>query len=94
MYRIELSGCLTLLIILAIVYFLVKELWWLFVGIALIIIVAYYANLIYKTIVYKKEQESQNYNPQMGEVFKICPYCNAKVKVTATTCPCCQRALN
>ena len=94
MYRFELSGCLTLLIMLAIVYFLVKELWWLFVGIALIIIVSYYANLIYKTIVYKKQQDEQIYNPQMGEVFKVCPYCNAKVKVTAVTCPCCNRALN
>ena len=94
MYRVELSGCLTLLIILAIVYFLVKELWWLFVGIALIIIVSYYLNLIYKTIVYKKQQNEQNYNPQMGEVFKVCPYCNSKVKVTAVTCPCCKRALN
>ena len=94
MYRVELSGCLTLLIILAIVYFLVKELWWLFVGIALIIIVSYYSNLIYKTIVYKKQQDEQNYNPQMGEVFKVCPYCNSKVKVTAVTCPCCKRALN
>lgn len=94
MYRVELSGCLTLLIMLTVVYFLVKELWWLFVGIALIIIVSYYANLIYKTIVYKKQQDEQNYNPQMGEVFKVCPYCNAKVKVTAVTCPCCNRALN
>ena len=94
MYRVEFSGCLTLLIMLAIVYFLVKELWWLFVGIALIIIVSYYANLIYKTILDKKEQSEQNYNPQMGEVFKICPYCNSKVKVTAVTCPCCKRALN
>ena len=94
MYRVELSGCLTLLIMLAIVYFLVKELWWLFVGITLIIVVAYYANLIYRTVLYKKEQQEQNYNPQMGEVFKVCPYCNAKVKVTAVTCPCCKRALN
>ena len=94
MYRFEISGCLSLLLILAILYFIVKELWWLFVGIALIIIVAYYANLIYKTILDKKEQAEQNYNPEMGEVFKVCPYCNAKVKVTAQTCPCCKRALN
>ncbi len=94
MYRIELPGCLSTLLILFLLYFLVKELWWLFVGIAIVIIVAYYANLIYKTIAEKKKQDAQNYTPQMGEVFKVCPYCNAKVKVTAVTCPCCNRALN
>ncbi len=94
MYRIEIPGCLTTLLILLILYFLVKELWWLFVGIAIIVIVSYYANQIYRVIKEKKQQEAQNYTPEMGEVFKVCPYCNAKVKVTATTCPCCNRALN
>lgn len=94
MYRFETSGCLTSLLILLIFYFIIKEFWWLFVGIAVVIIVAYYARLIYTTISQKKLKEEQNYSPEMGEVYKICPYCNAKVKVTAVTCPCCNRALN
>lgn len=94
MYKIEIPGCLVTLLTLLILYYLVKELWWLFVGIVVVIIVYIYARLIYKTIADKKVQDAQNYTPEMGEVFKVCPYCNAKVKVTEITCPCCNRALN
>ena len=94
MYRFEISGCLTLLITFLIVFFLVRELWWLIVGIAVISIVLYYCKLIYKIHKDKELQKEQNYEPEMGEVFKVCPYCNAKVKVTAVSCPCCNRALN
>ena len=76
------------------IFFLIKELWWLFVGIIIIIIVAYYAKLIYETIKAKNENEKINYTPEMGEVYKVCPFCNTKVKVTETTCPNCKRALN
>ena len=94
MYRIEIPGCLVTLLTLLILYYLVKELWWLFVGIAVIVIIAFYSSLIFRTFAEKKAQEAQNYTPEMGEVFKVCPYCNAKVKVTEITCPCCKRALN
>lgn len=94
MYRFEISGCLTLLFTFLIVFFLVRELWWLIVGIAIIAIVLYYCRLIYQTYKDKQLKAEQNYNPEMGEVYKICPYCNAKVKVTAISCPCCNRALN
>ncbi len=94
MYRIELSGCLTSILIFLLILFLVKELWWVFVGIAIILIVAYYAQMIYKLIADKKEEADKNYTPQMGEVYKVCPYCNTKVKVTATACPKCKRELN
>lgn len=94
MNRVEISGCLTSLIFLLIAYYLVKELWWLFVGIILIIIVSYYARLIYNTIQQKNKEAQMNYNPDMGEVYKVCPYCNTMVKVSEKTCPCCNRALN
>ncbi len=94
MYRNQINGCFTALLILFLIFFLVKELWWLIVGIILIAIIAYYLNLIYRTISEKEKEKRQNYNPQMGEVYKICPYCNTKVKVTEITCPCCNRALN
>ncbi len=94
MYNTELKGCFVSLLIMLIILFLIKELWWLIVGIIVVLIVSVYGNLIYKTICDKKNAEETNYTPEMGEVFKICPYCNTKVKVTAKTCPCCKRALN
>lgn len=94
MYKFEISGCLTLLITFLVVFFLVRELWWLIVGVAIIAIVLYYCKLIYQMHKDRQLQKEQNYNPEMGEVFKVCPYCNAKVKVTAISCPCCNRALN
>ena len=42
----------------------------------------------------QKEEADKNYTPQMGEVYKVCPYCNTKVKVTAITCPNCKKELN
>lgn len=94
MYKIEISGCLTSLFILMLVILVIKELWWFIVGLAVIIIVLYYAKLIYKNITAGNNSGNEQYNPQMGEVYKICPYCNAKVKVTAVTCPVCKHALN
>ena len=94
MYRIEFSGCLTSILIFLLILFLVKELWWVFVGLAIIIIVAYYANMIYKLFSEKKEEADKNYTPAMGEVYKVCPYCNCKVKVTLTACPNCKHELN
>lgn len=94
MYRIEFSGCLTTILFLLIIGYLIKELWWLIVGIIIILIVLYYANLIYRNIADKKTQKEANYTPEMGEVYKVCPYCNSKVKVTAIICPVCKKELN
>lgn len=92
MYNI--SGCLISVLVLMILFILLKELWWLIVGIALIIIAAYWGKKIYLLIKYGKSIEDTNYSPQMGEVFKICPYCNSKVKVTEVKCPNCKHQLN
>ena len=94
MYKIEFSGCLTTILFLLLIGYLIKELWWLIVGIIIILIVLYYANLIYQNIAYKKEQKDANYTPEMGEVYKVCPYCGSKVKVTAISCPVCKKELN
>ncbi len=94
MYKIEINGCLTSIFIILLILFLVKELWWFIAGIIIIAVIAYYGNLIYEIIREKQKNELENYNPKMGEVYKICPYCHTKVKVTAVTCPCCNRALN
>ena len=86
------SGCLIFLLIFLITLYLLKELWWLIVGIAVIITVAYWGRRIYM-LLYEKEKNKE-YTPEMGEVFKICPYCNSKIKVTEIKCPVCKRELN
>ncbi|MBQ4122938.1 hypothetical protein IJD44_04350 [bacterium] len=94
MYRIDFSGCLVSIFILLVIGYLIKELWWLIVGIIVILIVLFYANLIYYNISSKKAEKDANYDPEMGEVYKVCPYCSSKVKVTATVCPVCNHELN
>ncbi len=88
MYKIQINGCFSAIFFLLLVLFLVKELWWLIVGLIVIAIAVYYGNLIYRMIAEKKNEAEINYTPEMGEVYKVCPYCNTKVKVTAKTCPC------
>ncbi len=90
----NLTGCLLSIFLMLLIFFLIKELWWFFVGLILIAVAIYYGKLIYETIKNKQLEKETNYNPQMGEVYKVCPYCNTKVKVTETTCPNCKRALN
>ena len=94
MFSSEVLGCLVTILIIAITFAIIKQFWWVIVGIILICIVAYYAKLIYETIKNKQNISGNNYNPQMGEVYKVCPFCNTKVKVTETTCPNCKRDLN
>ena len=90
----NIPGCLVSLLIFLLSLYLLKELWWIIVGIALILIAAYWGRRIYLLLLEKKQQEKANYNPEMGEVYKICPYCNSKLKVTEVTCPNCGHALN
>ncbi|MGM9994745.1 MAG: hypothetical protein ACI37R_08480 [Candidatus Avigastranaerophilus sp.] len=95
MYKIDMTaGCLTTIIFLLLIGFIIKQLWWLIVGIIIIAIVAYYANLIYETISNKKAEKEANYTPEMGEVYKVCPYCGTEVKANAGKCPVCKHGLN
>ena len=90
----EFLGCLVSILIIAIIFAIIKELWWLIVGIIIISIVAYYSKLIYENIRNKNIERETNFKPDMGEVYKVCTFCNTKVKVTEKTCPNCKRALN
>lgn len=92
MYNI-ISFFITILILLFI-FFIIKELWWFIVGIILILIALYYGKLIYETIKNKQIEYRTNYTPEMGEVYKVCPYCGTKVKVVEKTCPKCKHDLN
>jgi len=87
MYKIEIQGCLSSIFILALVIFIIAKLWWLIVGLVIIAIVYYYSRLVYLTITEQKNQAETNYEPKDGEVFKVCPYCNTKVRVSAISCP-------
>ena len=95
-------GCLSVIITFTILFWIIKgsflllkEFWWLIVGILFLMIVSYYGKLIYNLIYTKKMNlTDSNYEAPMGEVYKVCPHCNAQVKVTETTCPRCKRALN
>ena len=93
-FRGDISGCIISVLIFLLGIYLLKELWWLIVGIAIIIIVAYWGKRIYFLLKESKETNSSQYNPQMGEVFKVCPYCGNKMKVTETICPECKKELN
>ena len=82
MYNYQLSGCISIFFILLFA-----------LAIFILIVAAYYVYYLYDMIK-RKNKEKDLMNPQMGEVYKICPYCNASVKVTAKTCPNCNHALN
>ena len=88
------TGCLITSVIFLLALYLLKELWWVIVGIALILIALYWGKKIYYLLKEMKESRDTTYNPQMGEVFKMCPYCGAKVTVKQITCPVCKHALN
>ena len=91
--RGDFSGCLVSILLFLLALYLLKELWWLIVGLALIIIAAYWGRKIYLLVAENKLKKG-NYEPQTGEVYKVCPYCNSKVKITERTCPNCRHALN
>ncbi len=93
MYKYELTGCSTLILIILFVVVFAKQLFYLALAFSVLLIAIYVVFYIYRTIQIKKKEQDLC-NPQMGEVYKICPYCNSSVKVTAKTCPNCNRALN
>lgn len=40
-------------------------------------------------VVKHKEEKEKNFEPEIGEVYKVCPYCGNNVKRNATYCPHC-----
>ena len=88
----NLTGCLISLIIFLGAVWLLNELWRPLAAIALIIIVYYWGKKIYTLLCEKKQ--SSSYNPEMGDVYKVCPYCGSKVRAAETVCPVCSKTLN
>ncbi len=93
MYKYEISGCSTLMLIILFVVIFAKQLFYLALAFAVVLVAIYIGFYIYRTIQVKK-REKDLCNPDIGEVYKICPYCNTSVKVSAKTCPNCNHALN
>ena len=41
----------------------------------------------------QKKAEQEKFKPEMGQSYKVCPYCGEKVQVTELRCPKCGREL-
>lgn len=91
MYRIGPLGCL--FSILWIWLFFTLKLYYLVFGV-LILIAAFVIFFICKNK-YKVhiENKEKSFEPEIGEVYKICPYCNNDVKRSTKICPHCKSEL-
>lgn len=81
-------GCLLWSIFLCWLFFALK----LYYIIFAIIIIAFAYNLYLKlkaNVVKHNEEKEKNFEPEIGEVYKVCPYCGNNVKRGATYCPHC-----
>ncbi|MGN0005116.1 MAG: hypothetical protein ACI37Z_04010 [Candidatus Gastranaerophilaceae bacterium] len=75
---------------------------WIFIALKLYYVVGF---LIFLAIVYnviskaknkyyeRKEQKERDFQPEIGEVYKVCPYCGNDVKRSAKICPHCKNSL-
>lgn len=73
---------------------------WLFIALKLYYVVGFFVFLAIVYNIYIKakkkfeirnEQKERNYEPEIGEVYKICPYCGNDVKRSAKVCPHCRK---
>ena len=91
--RISPFGCLLWTILLVWLFFKLK----LYYVIFFIIILAFAYNLyvhIKGKIKVLKENKDKSYEPEIGEVYKICPFCNKDIKRNATICPHCRNKID
>lgn len=93
MYKIEIKGCLIISLILFFIIFALLKLWYLVVLVVLVFIFRDYINTVKINIKEKEREKEINFEPEMGEVYKICPYCGQKVKHSQTKCPNCNNDL-
>lgn len=91
-FRFDITGCLTLLIILSLIIFLFTKLWWLVGIIFLIYIINTFIDSFQQKLTVKKA-EKETFTPEPGQSYKVCPYCGEKVKVAELKCPKCKREL-
>lgn len=92
MYKIQIQGCLPIIIILMIlsfVFFVALKLWLVFAVLLLIYLMRNFIQSAVNKVQLTKEEKEKNYTPHKGEVYKICPYCGSSIKRTAEKCPHC-----
>lgn len=92
-YNFNFSGCLIPLLFLLFVIFIFTKLWWLVAIMVIVYILNQYLTMIRQKLEQHKKEQAK-FNPEMGEIYKVCPHCNEKVKVTDLTCPHCGNELN
>ena len=85
-------GCLLWTILFVWLFFELKLYY--VVGFLIVLAVGYnlYRQTRTKIIEYNEEKE-RSYEPEMGEVYKVCPYCKKDVKRLAKICPHCKMNL-
>lgn len=94
MYKIELKGCLPILLITFFIIFIAFKLWFLIVLIFLFFIFKNTIMEIIHNIRQKQLEKEMSYHPEKGEVYKICPYCGRNVKRSCEKCPNCGNKLD
>ena len=94
MYKIELQGCLPIFLIGALFLFVALKLWFVIVILIFIFVMKNIIASISLNIKLKQKEKELHYTPHKGEVYKICPYCNANVKRSAERCPNCGHDLD
>ena len=70
--------------------FIKLKLYYLVAFIILIAIIFHFYKKTKTRIEEYKEEQERNFEPEIGEVSKICPCCGQNVKRSAKTCPHCK----
>ena len=95
MYYKQISpiGCLLWTILLVWLFFKLK----LYYVIIFVVILAFAYNLFIRMkagIKAHKIEQERNFEPELNEVYKACPFCGKDVKRNATVCPHCNHPID
>lgn len=86
-------GCFLWTIILVWLFFALK----LYYVVIILLILGLAYNLYQQTklkIQTKKEEKERNFEPEIGEVYKVCQFCGNDVKRSVNICPHCKNKLD
>lgn len=83
-------GCLIWSIFLCWLFFALKLYYIIFAVIILAFVYNVYLRIKSNLKKYNEDKE-KNFEPEIGEVYKLCPYCGNNVKRYATSCPHCNK---
>ncbi len=94
MYRLQIQGCLPLFLILLLLLFIGIKLWFVFAIIILFYVVQNIISSVNIQMKLKQKEKETHYEPQKGEVYKVCPTCGISVKRSVDKCPQCGNDLD